>query len=497
MTSTSPAEPSAKPPRLRRWLVRAGFILACLATLIVAFFLEEKIRGRAAWRAYETEARQRGVKLAFADFIPPQIPDAENFASIPIFDEAFRATAVHQPVPDPFFLNEPGGSERPYLNNPEMGERTDLVAWQKYLASKGLLSDMSADAAADVLRALDRFAVPLAQLHEAGTRPGCRFPVHWEEGFAALLPHLGLLKEAARFYFLRASAHLARGESAAAYEDFHDGLRLTTATRGEPSLIAGLVRGSMAGMMENAVWGGLAGHQWAEPELRKIDADLATLDWLQEYFFAMGSERAATNLLSDMLIENPGLLAQLAPELARDSGFHGQGAWAFRLHPTGWFYDCKVRSNRLIDEMLARFDPVQRRWLPTRALPSLPENIKGLPEKVHYMLFALMTPIYAQVEQGFIKAVTETDRTRLACALERFRLARGTLPATLAELTPDFLAALPVEILNGESYHYRREPDGSFVLYSVGPDLRDDGGITDPRHPVTQRRDWIWRYPAK
>ena len=55
---------------------------------------------------------------------------------------------------------------------------------------------------------------------------------------------------------------------------------------------------------------------------------------------------------------------------------------------------------------------------------------------------------------------------------------------------------MPVEILNGESYHYRREADGSFVLYSVGPDLRDDGGFTDPRHPVTQRHDWIWRYPA-
>src|SRR5712671_5398843 len=48
--------------------------------------------GLAAWNGYEKEAKQRGVKLDFADYIPPKIPDAENFASIPIFDAVFRAT---------------------------------------------------------------------------------------------------------------------------------------------------------------------------------------------------------------------------------------------------------------------------------------------------------------------------------------------------------------------------------------------------------------------
>ena len=48
------------------------------------------------------------------------------------------------------------------------------------------------NAAGNVLQALDRFAAPLAELREAGMRPQCRFPVHWEKAFAAPLPHLAV-----------------------------------------------------------------------------------------------------------------------------------------------------------------------------------------------------------------------------------------------------------------------------------------------------------------
>ena len=62
---------------------------------------------------------------------------------------------------------------------------------------------------------------------------------------------------------------------------------------------------------------------------------------------------------------------------------------------------------------------------------------------------------------------------------------------------PEFLPALPVEIVNGEPYRYRRTDDGSFVLYSVGLDLRDDGGVIDPKKSAKEQADWVWRYPAK
>ncbi len=493
MSSTSPTDPPAKPPRLRRYVVRALFAVACLATLIVAFFIEEKIRGRAAWRGYETEAKARGVKLDFADYLPPQIPDAENFASIPLFDEAFRASDANQSI-QTFAKFEPYYYQRlPKSNDPVKQERIDLATRQKFFVEAKLLPAAGDNAAADVLKALDSFAAQLAQLREAGTRPHCHFPIHWEKGYDAMLPHTQILHTSATFFALSLSAHLALGDSAAAYADFQDGLRLTTATFEEPGLITSLVRLGIATAMENAVWGGLAGRQWAEPELQKIETDLAALDWFKDYRFAMCSERGLMNLVTDMLIAHPGSLHVLGRDNFPEK-------YEFRSYPAGWLYRDKVRANHFFDEMLTRIEPEQRSYFGARSFPSSPGDSMTLPKRLCDVLFPLLSPVNVaalkDVEKRYIQAATVTDLARLACALERCRLARGAFPQALSELTPDFLASLPAEIVNGEPYRYRRTGDGRFVLYSVGPDLRDDGGVIDPRHRFSKQHDWVWCYPA-
>ena len=493
-TQPLPAPPSLPKkcrPLIIRLLIRLTIFALVLTVLIPGLYLVEKYRGRAAWRAYETEAKARGVKLDFADYIPPKIPDAENFASIPIFEAVFRASDAKQTIPNPFKLPEAKDGKLPKLADPVKQERIDLIAWQKYFVETKLLTAASENAAADVLKALENFDAPLAQLREAGARPHCHFPVHWEKGFAAELPYLGILMSASKLLALRLDAHLALGGSAAAYEDFRDGLRLATAIRSEPTLIAGLVRIAVATTLENAVWGGFAGRQWAEPELRKIEADLAQLDWLGDYVFALTSERGGFNLLTDMIIERPqefGSVAAMSETVSRD---------AFRLYPVGCFYQSKVRANHFFDEQLARIDSRQRRFFGERAVPSSANNITSWAGRIYYMLCCIGTPVFEQVEKRSVQLATMTDHTRLACALERFRLACGAYPETLAELGPEFIAAIPVEIVSGEPYRYRRTEDGSFVLYSVGPDLHDDGGVIDPKASASKQADWVWRYPAK
>ena len=493
-----PPLPAKARPLLLRFVVGSALLALVAAGLIPGFYLVEKHRGRAAWRAYETEAKARGVKLDFADYLPPEIPDAENFASIPLFDAVFRASDANLDVPDPFELPGAKTRKQPKFADPVKQERIDLAAWQKFFVENKLLPTATDNAAADVLKVLDGFAEPLSQLDAAGVRPHCRFPVHWEKTFDAALPHLGLVTNAGKLYALRLAAHLALGESAAACQDFHAGVRLTTATHEEPALITGLVRITCAWKMEQAVWDGLAGHRWAEPELREIEADLAQLDWLDGYRLAMGSERGVSNLIADRLIDKRGELAELIrgvqmfpqPKPLSDK-------WTYDLFPAGWFYRSKVRSNQHFDEMLARFEPAQRRWFGERAVPSSPKRIKDLPTKIRYLPFMLAAPVLEDCETRFVQVATVTDQTRIACALERFRLARGTFPQALSELTPEFLSAVPAEIVNGEPYRYRRTDDGSFVLYSVGTDLRDDGGIIDPKATASKQADWVWRYPQQ
>ena len=67
---------------------------------------------------------------------------------------------------------------------------------------------------------------------------------------------------------------------------------------------------------------------------------------------------------------------------------------------------------------------------------------------------------------------------QVGMALERYRAAKGDYPAALGTLAPEFLPSVPVDVFNGQPLHYRRVPGGA-VVYSVGPNLKDDGGVED------------------
>src|ERR1035437_5977417 len=61
-----------------------GFVLVCLAalvTLIALVWTEETWRGKRAWERYKHELEAQGEKLDWKDYIPPPVPDAQNFGT--------------------------------------------------------------------------------------------------------------------------------------------------------------------------------------------------------------------------------------------------------------------------------------------------------------------------------------------------------------------------------------------------------------------------------
>jgi hypothetical protein len=79
-------------------------------------------------------------------------------------------------------------------------------------------------------------------------------------------------------------------------------------------------------------------------------------------------------------------------------------------------------------------------------------------------------------------------------ASERHRLAKGKLPATWEDLTPEFLQAKPIDPFTGKPMILKTVPDG-LVIYSVGHDGKDDGGkvfYTLEQQPIDRGyRLWI------
>ncbi|MEM6551937.1 MAG: hypothetical protein AAF750_07395 [Planctomycetota bacterium] len=71
-----------------------------------------------------------------------------------------------------------------------------------------------------------------------------------------------------------------------------------------------------------------------------------------------------------------------------------------------------------------------------------------------------------------------TARIRLAAALRLYRFDRGSYPQRLDALVPDYLAALPVDEYDGRPLTYKPGENGkTYLLYSVGPNGKDDGGV--------------------
>ena len=87
-------------------------------------------------------------------------------------------------------------------------------------------------------------------------------------------------------------------------------------------------------------------------------------------------------------------------------------------------------------------------------------------------------------------------------ALHRHRIRHGVYPDGLEQLIPELLSEEPKDWMDGEVLRYGVQPDGEFLLYSVGQDCVDDGG--DPRsddsettyRQLHQGRDAAWPVAA-
>ena len=77
--------------------------------------------------------------------------------------------------------------------------------------------------------------------------------------------------------------------------------------------------------------------------------------------------------------------------------------------------------------------------------------------------------------------------TQIVLMLEQFRKKTGRLPTGPDELVPDYLPVWPLDPFDGKPLRYVPRTNDTWKVYSVGPDLKDDGGNFSRRDtPVAQ-----------
>jgi hypothetical protein len=134
------------------------------------------------------------------------------------------------------------------------------------------------------------------------------------------------------------------------------------------------------------------------------------------------------------------------------------------------YYEVKDKLRNLIDS-------VNKQW--------------GVPKSV-------LMPILLPAIDRYFETITSADANRriveLALDMCRYRDKHGNYPEKLDELVPDYIAFVPLDPFDGKSMRLK-QVDGKLVVYSVGPDEIDDGGM--PYNQETRKGDITFELPNK
>lgn len=520
-----------------RWLVRkhlrASLItLASLIALVVLFYVEEDWRGQRDWQNFKQQQVAKGEKLDLASFVPAAVPDDQNFAMTPIVASTYASMLDkngHELKPRnnrivnrlAMHLDDGSGWNGP-VGDWAAGTLTDLRPWQTYYSHSSFLTNspgpsatnelsMNANpqsAAADVLLALKRYDSDIEELRQAAELPRSRFPLQYDNDDPAqiLLPHLSGLRFASETLRLRAIADLQLNQSDKAAADIQLILRLAEASRNEPFLISHFVRDIIVNFARQPIYEGLAKNRWSDAQLAALDSKWAQLDFLADYQHTMRSEAVFVGRMIDHVQRTHQLDWYLATFQSASPPAQKMIDAACGIAPAGWFPENKLSFSKFyLDDCLPLVDMEHRTVSPAAVTAAETKLWADLhppgPYNVLESLFLLPTgkfmgDKYVPTER-FVYAQVCVDLTRVAIALERYRLAHGQYPNTLDALAPQFLAKVPHDIIGGGNLKYLNTGQ-NFILYSIGWNGVDDGGLRNTMkeaQPFSIPGDWVWQYP--
>ena len=285
---------------------------------------------------------------------------------------------------------------------------------------------------------------------------------------------------------------LRQGSGEAALQDLESLTDFALISSGEQNLIIQIGRSAVIHISVKTCWEMLQSNEWTEPQLRRMEAAWERVLPLPVV------ERAAEGEVAGL----EEVRSELRKELAKAPLRERAGALV-GLMDEGWdiqfsleYFLAYWEAARALErgENWSVFRPGLE-TLKSRANTQLHSRYRHL--ELRYCLPHFDATFETCAGNEAARQLLLTD-----IALRRFKLHHnGALPKTLRELTPEFLApASGHDVFGGGDLQYRANPDGSYLLYSVGRDGTDDGGDASwgsGQTPFWDSRDMAWPSPAQ
>jgi hypothetical protein len=503
--------------------------VAVLFVAVVVIYCVMDFSSSRTWKQFQLQMKAQGESLEFADFIPKPVPDNQNFALAPIVASSYSQlldphgnliippkTSVVNHLDMEIYDND-SGVDIPtnYLGGWIKGKKADLKAQQLYYRalSESKLHSINFQIpsqpgmpAKDILLALSKYDSNVEELRLAAQLPYSRFPLNYNspQPYDIELPHIEALTQCNQMLELRALAELENNQNDLAIADIKLSLRLISSIRSEPSDISQFVRIRMLGNILQPVWQGLNGHNWRDDQLISLENELEKIDFLSDFEFTIRCQRAEeigaieyyrrTRRLDDLFdMDNDDTSDSSASEamtkIIRSSFYHSI--------PDSVFYQNEINIGKYIQDLILPITDSQKQTISPDAKNAA---VLALENSSQYrspnnMIAFMLLPAMPTESEGFAFAQNSVNMAKVACALESYRLVYGNYPQKLDALSPQFIDKIPHDIINGHSLKYHPTQDEKYVLYSVGWNKTDDGGIIALRNGIgldRQNGDWVW-----
>jgi len=347
--------------------------------------------------------------------------------------------------------------------------------------------------AADYLAWSDQFNPDFNLVREVLKRPFARMDGDYSQWFTMPIPDYVSVRAVVQTLAQRAQCYLLLGQPEKALPELtllNDSRRLLeSAPTGKPmTLVATMIDAAVVDLYADTITEGMRLGAWHEPQLIELQQqrDELKLSLIAESFRA---ERAGMCSYFEQLLS------------------HDTGVWEFvksESHlamPRGWLYLNLITIAKFHQDVLDVIDVKQNTVLSHK----VDEITEGFDARTKHFrpntyVAAIVIPNYTRAIVTFAHSQTLANEAQVVCALERYRLAHNQYPESLEALIPLFMEKLPRDVIDGEPLHYRRQANGTFLLYSVGWNETDDGGQVALKKDGSEDRekgDWVWKNPAR
>jgi hypothetical protein len=492
----------------RRRKILIVVVVALGAAILIPIIHHYQLR--AATEAYIAELKAKGEPMELAQVIPPPVPPEQNSASNFLKAASLLHTdwnVLGSNPPPAMRMVAPGkamiGSMQPEIRD---GQATN--SWE------------------DIKSALAKENEALDLLRQITNRSALDFGLSYSKGVDKIqFSHLAPLKRAAQGLSAAAISDLHHVDTASAVKNVRTMLALIDGMSHDRLIISELVRMAIAQITLPVNWEILQSTNVTDDQLATLQHDWVNLDFIRGDENALAMERIAdeitlkkwrsSNAVLQNYINNWFTLAEPSKKInIFDRAKLGTQIFRWRYW---WSYPDELQLMKGCQIFLETARIAETNYSLLTVLREQESKVKKLDINTNSAgslyfsdankidLHSLMSGSVFSLSSFFnrmIRAEAAKQMTITAIALKRYQLKHGNYPPNLSALVPEFSPAISRDPVDGQPLRYRRNADGTFLLYSVGENGVDDGGDPKPSSDHSKSlywqfgRDWVWPQPA-